>query len=457
MGITPLVFTGVSQFSDDFQTILNRSVAIASLPLQEMQNEQADLLVRKQLLSDLRVAVGDLAANVAALGTVGEREAINVLSSNSNRVSVTLSGTTAPGSYTISEITSVARAASETTATGYATADGTTVSSSGAVQLVVGSSTYNIELDADHNNLNGLGDAINDFGAGVRATVLNTGTGDTPYYLSITATASGETTLQLRDVPDDPETNLLTATNQGANAVFKLDGLSINKPDNVITGVIPGLSFTIVSTTGVDETVTLTAASNRGDLASALSNLVSSYNTVRDKVNAQIGETAGLLSGDFIVRQIQSSMRELTSYRGTGSISSLMDLGIELDDKGVMSLDQSKFYSLSNSEISAAFDFLCSPTAGFGALSASFTQISDPITGLINTQQNQYDVADERLNQQIQDLTARIDLMQAGLSLKLQQADVLLAQLESQQILLDASIQSLNYALYGKQDPYSNF
>jgi len=42
--------------------------------------------------------------------------------------------------------------------------------------------------------------------------------------------------------------------------------------------------------------------------------------------------------------------------------------------------------------------------------------------------------------------------MQTSLSAKLQQADVLLAQLEAQQTLLDASVQSLNLLLYGKQD-----
>jgi hypothetical protein len=39
MTITPLTITGLSSFSDDFQTILNRAVSIASLPLSELQND----------------------------------------------------------------------------------------------------------------------------------------------------------------------------------------------------------------------------------------------------------------------------------------------------------------------------------------------------------------------------------------------------------------------------------
>jgi hypothetical protein len=42
--------------------------------------------------------------------------------------------------------------------------------------------------------------------------------------------------------------------------------------------------------------------------------------------------------------------------------------------------------------------------------------------------------------------------MQVSMSLKLQQADVLLAQLESQQSMIGASVAGLNLVLYGKNE-----
>jgi hypothetical protein len=45
VAISPLTFTGVSSFSNDFQTILNRAVAIAQLPITALQNHQSDLLI----------------------------------------------------------------------------------------------------------------------------------------------------------------------------------------------------------------------------------------------------------------------------------------------------------------------------------------------------------------------------------------------------------------------------
>ncbi len=451
MSVTPLVFTGISQYSDDFQTILNRAVSIANIPIRQMQNEQADLLTKKQLLTDLSASAAQLGSAVAELGEIGETKSLSLTTSNANRVAVTNTGATVAGSYTISQITSVAKAASETTASGFATANATEVSTTGTMQLVIGSQKYTFTLAAGKNNPNGVRDAINDLQAGVSATVINTGTGATPFYLLLTATASGATTLQLRQTPDNAATNILTATNQGADAIFKLNGLDVQKPDNVITGVIPGVTLTIVSQTSEGETVTLNLASDRGRLATALDSLVTAYNAVATKVNAQIGTSAGLLSGDFLVRQVQADLRELTTYQGSGSIQGLADLGIELDDSGAMSFNSEILYSLSGADLAAAFTFLGSSTSGLGGISQKFTELTDPLTGLIKSQQDQYDSADQRLSEQVTAVADRVSILQTALARKLQATDALLASLASQQQMLDASIQGLNLVLYGRK------
>lgn len=446
--ITPLAFTGVSQFSEDFQTILTRAVSIASLPVKALQAEQVTLLSKKQTLGSLRSAVADFGSAVTALGAIGANKGVAVSSSNANRVTVTNNGATSAAVHTITDITSVAKAASETSTSGYATADTTSVEADGTLQLVLGASTYTVTLAAGKDNLNGLRDAINALGIGVTATVLNTGTGATPYYLSLNATVPGATTLQLRRTAGDAATNILTSTNQGANAVFKLNGLSITKSDNVVSDAIPGITFTIVSTTTVGESVTLTLASDRATLATALDSLATKYNTLRDQVLQQVGKNAGALGGDFIVRLIQEKLRGLTAYQGTGAIKALADLGIELSSAGKMSFNSTKYYSLSSTDFAAAFSFLGSTTTGWGALASGFTSISDPITGLIKTQQDQYDAADKRLTTQITDLNKRIEFMRSSLSRQLQQADSLLAKLGSQQSLLSASLKGLESVLY---------
>ncbi len=452
MGFTPLAFTGVSSFSDSFQSILQRAVSIAQLPVQRLQNQQRDLITKKDLLTNLRSGVESLGSTVSSLGSVGENRAITASSNNTSAVTVSNTGVATTGSYIISEITSVASAASETSTSGYATADATSVSATGNLEVLLGSTRYAITLTAENDNLNGLRDAINNLGIGVSASVLNTGTGPTPYYLSLTATTTGATTLKLNGTPGDDLTNLISATNQGSNAAFKLNGIAVSQSNNTISTAIPGVTFTIQSTTDVGETATLTLASDRSQIYNGLSSLVNAYNAVGTQLNSQIGLAAGLLSGDSLIRQTQEALRALTTYSaGSGNIKSLANLGIEFNSKGVASFNADTFTALSDADISEALTFLGSTTTGFGALSSKLTQISDPITGLIKVQQDQYDKTDLRLSDQVDALNDRITLLQSSLNLRLQQADTLLASLTSQQDILKGSLESLSFVTFGKR------
>jgi flagellar hook-associated protein 2 len=453
MGLTPLRFTGVSQFSADFQTILERAVRVASIPLQQLQNQQANLLTKKQVLSDLRSVTDALASTVSTLGALGASKAITASSSNTNRVTISVTGTPSAGTHTISEITSVATAAAETTLTGFATVDTTAVSGTGAMELVVGSNSYTKTLGAGENNLNAIRDWINGLGAGITASVLNTGDAEEPYYLYLSAASTGATTLQLRTTDGDAGSNILTATNQGTDAVFKLNGIAMSRPQNTIADAIPGVSFTIVNRTDDGETVTLALSSSRAKLSAELNSFAVNYNNLVKQLNAQIGESAGLLTGDSIIRETQQALRAITGYTAAaGTVRTLADLGIAFDTKGVMTFNATTFNALSDAAISSAFDFLGSAATGFGAMAGRLTQISDPITGMIRSQQDQIDTADQRITKQIEAMTARIEVMQKSVSEKLQIYDTLLARLESKQTMIEASYRGLELVLYGKKD-----
>jgi flagellar hook-associated protein 2 len=451
MSLTPLTFTGVSKFSTDFQTILQRTVAIASQPIQSMQSEQANLLAQKQLLTNMNGSVAALADVVSALGGLGGTKALSATSSDQTKVSVSSTTAAAPATYTISEITSIARNASASSA-GYANSTTETVSANGSVRLTFGGESYDTTLSSEDNNLVGLRDWINSQGAGVTATILTTGTGVTPYYLSITANSSGLKPITLVDEPEGAATNLLAVTDNGANAEFKVNGVAVSKASNLINDVVSGLAFTIGGTTGLNETVTLTLATDRSMLSDALESFVAAYNAVVDQVDAQIGENAGLLTGDIIVREVQQTLRAVSGYLGAGVFASLTDLSIEFDDEGKVSFDPDAFATLNDTGIEAALEFLGSESTGFGSLAAELTSISDPVTGLIRTQQDFYGKRDETLSDQIDIVTERVTNLQLSTSQRLQVMDALLAHLESQQTVLNASIQGLYLTLFGKND-----
>src|SRR5438552_2246789 len=225
MATTPATLNGISKYATDFQSILTRAVAIWRLPVTALLNSDADVLQKQTQLSTLGASVGDLGASLFALGTLAHSKALVATSSDSSTVSVQATGASAAASFTISNITSVASAASETSKSGYADASVTVVSSTGTLNLIVGATNYPIHLIPANNNLVALRDAINASGLGVTATVLTTGTGANPNYLSVTSNSTGAKTLQLIDDPTGINKNLLTSSNQGSDAVFQLNGV----------------------------------------------------------------------------------------------------------------------------------------------------------------------------------------------------------------------------------------
>ena len=451
MSTAPLQFTGISTFSSDFQTILSRAVAIATIPVKQLQNQQSDDLSKKQLLIGLNSVVSALGNSLTSLGTLAASQALAATSSDTSTVVATDTGATSPANYTVSNVTSIASAASETSLNGYADSTAATVSSTGVVNLVVGSVTKELDLTPAENNLQGLQNAINTSGLGVTASILTTGTGPKPNFLTLTATATGQAALQLIDDPKGAATNLITATNQGSNLSFSLNNIPVTQSSNLVNSVIPGLSFTVLQKTS-GNTVNLSLSSQPSQLSSALSSFVSSYNAVVDQVQSQVGPSAGQLSGDPTVLQVEGLLRQLTTFSpgGNSSIQSLADLGISLDSTGHASFDSTAFSALSSTQISDAFKFLGSASTGFGGLSANITQVTDPISGLIALEENSLDTANTELTNRISTLTGRISTMQAALNAQLQRADAFVAELQSQQTSLNASLQSLNFVAFGK-------
>lgn len=446
MSLSPLTFTGVSQFSADLQTILDRAVRIAQLPVQALQNRTSDVLQKKLLLGQLSGSVDALASSLQTLGEISAKRALAATSSLPSVISVANTGATQAASYTINSVTSLAAAASERTLTVYADSTATPVGSTGDFRLVVGSSEYMISPAA--NTLIGLRDAINGLGAGVTASILTTGDGN---YLSVSAVTTGATTLELYNDPGGANTNLLTADNQGTDLAFHLNGIPITQKSNLVNSVVPGLTFTVLESTG--SPVQLQLAPRRSDLSSALAGFVSGYNSLREAVNAQTGPAAGLLSGNFLVHQLSGQLRAVSNHRSeSGAIRSLTDLGISFTSAGRMELDAAKFNNLSESQLQDAFVFLGSPTGGLGGVTRVFRQFTDPVNGLIALEQRGLDRVDQALQKQIAAATDRIEVMRRGMQRRLQQADSLLAQIESQQNTVKASLQGLGLVLYGCND-----
>jgi flagellar hook-associated protein 2 len=434
------------------QSILDRADAIAQIPITNLQNQDATVLSQESALSNLAGAIAGLADSLTSLGTLASSQSLAATSSNTDAVTATVTGATAPASYTLNSITSAATAASERSLTGYTDSTSTQVSSTGSMELVVGSNDYNFTLT--NNSLVGLRDQINSLNAGVSASILTTSTGN---YLSVSANSTGATTLQLIDDPvsssnpSGANTNILTGTDQGTDAVFQLNGINVDQPGNTVNSVIPGVTLNIVG--AASSPVTVSLASDPSQLSSAVQDFVTNYNTLQSALIDQEGTSGGPLNGDPMVTQIAAELRQLASYyNSSGSVNSLADLGVTFNDAtGQATYDGgTAINAMSGSQLTDAFNFVGSATSGLGGFSASFTQYSDPVTGLLRIDTDGLAQEDQDLQTQIENKTDQANDMQTALEARLQAADAAIAELQSQQQALTGSLQGLSLVLYGQ-------
>jgi flagellar hook-associated protein 2 len=448
---TPLQFTGISQYSSDFQSILSRSTSIAELPVQALQNTVTTITQEETDLSSLGTAASAVGTALQTLGNLSTGQALSATSSDDSVVTATATGASAGTSYNITNVTSIASAASETSTTGYSDASSTAVSSTGSMQLAVGSNTYKITLASGQNNLNGLVSAINNLGAGVTASVLTTG-GTSGDYLSVTANSTGATTLTLIDDPTGTTpTDVLTDSNQGSNTNFDLNGVAVSSSSATVNNVIPGLVLNFAGTTSASETVNVNVAVDSSQISSALQTLVSNYNTLTADENTEMGTGGGSLVGNNIVYQIRQAMSDIVDYEGDNSqgVGNLSALGIEINESGQMTFNQQTFDALTTSQISSGLQLLGNSTTGIGGLQQVFNQITDPADGTIAEQQSQWQTTATNLTNEISTKVAQIQANEQTLDQQLQAADASVADLATQQTTLSAEITSLDYTSYG--------
>ena len=414
-----------------------------------LQTQDTAVLGQKTALGSLQSTVAALTSSLTALGTDGATGALSASSSNSAAVTATATGATTPASYVVNSVTSVASAASETSLTGYGASTPITTGTTnpGQMQLMVGTKPYDFTLT--NNNLAGLVQKINGLaGNPVTASILTTSTGN---FLSLTANSTGATTLQLNDQSSGGDTNLITANNQGSDAVFQLNGINIDQPSNTINSVISGLTFNIVAQTSSPTTLTL--ASNSSQLSNDLQTFVTNYNALATAVQAQTGSSGGALVGDSTVNQLQQTMQHLVSHfsSSTGSVQSLSDLGVTFNGiDGSLTYDPSAVSGMSSSQLSDALNYLGSTTTGLGAFSQSFDQFSNSVTGLIQTEIASDTTSDVNFQKHIDTTTNQINTMQQNLARQIEASDTLESAYESQQTELSASLQGLDLVLYGK-------
>jgi flagellar hook-associated protein 2 len=147
-------------------------------------------------------------------------------------------------------------------------------------------------------------------------------------------------------------------------------GVLVSSTSNVFDEVMPGIDVTLLGAS--NETVTVTVDKTFEDVAGALETFVENYNKLRDKLdtytayNPDAG-TKGTLFASAETLRIDHELSQMVTgrYFNDGSIQSLAELGISVDDKGQLSFDAVKLEERFQSDPEAVTEFFADEDRGF--------------------------------------------------------------------------------------------
>ncbi|HEX5284321.1 MAG TPA: flagellar filament capping protein FliD [Bryocella sp.] len=276
-------------------------------------------------------------------------------------------------------------------------------------QIGDGGSSTTISVNAGET-LSNLANDINSQATGVSASVATDSSG---VHLQITSTDGSTVSLS-----NDP-TFSVTRASAATNASLTVDGIPVNSASNTVIGVVPGLTLNLTGTTVGSNPATLTVNADTNQISQVVSTFVSDYNAALSQVNSQFAfdtssGSQGALSGDSIVRSLQSMLEGIVSYTapagsGTGStIQSLPNLGITVNDDGSLILNAATLDSAITDPGAVQNFFQGTALNGFAQqFSTELNKFADPATGAIAQEMN-------NLNQQYSGLQSQISDYESG-------------------------------------------
>ncbi len=437
------IFSGTSRFSNDFQQVISRAVAIASLPLTQLTNGKSTLSKQATEVTTLQSKFSALSTALSTLSSSTGSSSLSATVSDTGIARVSLADGATPSSFSLEVQNLGTYTNALSSATSGRISDPSTQNLSTASSFVLTVNGTATRITPTSNTLSGLASAINDTaGSQVQASLVNIGSTSAPdYRLSIQSAKLGPVSIQL----SDGTSSLLDPGATGSLASYKINSLStpIQSDSRTIT-LAPGVTAQLVGQSASGVASTVTVARQSFSIGSALGSFVNAYNSAADELAANRGKGTGALAGSSLIQGLENQLRQLGSFNsGSGQISSLASLGVTFDGKGHLAYDSSVFNSAATN-LTAVSNFLGSAKTGGFLKSATdlLSTVNDATSGVLAGTAKTF--TDQLTNQQarVDAAQARVDQLQTNLQAQLAKADAQVAALEQSYSVLSGIIKA---------------
>jgi len=317
--------------------------------------------------------------------------------------------------------------------------------------------------------------AINAANQGVTAQLINTGDGtDKPYQIVLTGATglAGAFSLSTNFGSGNGASNLVfdeanTANQKPQNAEVVIDGILVKRSTNTISDAVAGLTLQLRKPTTGSTSINLTRDTSA--ITAKFNTLVTNYNDAMSMFGvvtdpkSTVDTYGATLVGDSTARSVKQQLRGL--FQGTSttpgtSVSAFWQLGIKIDEKGVMSLDSTK---LENALQTNFADVVKTMTGNLNGISIYNTQSSGFAgdaykklskligpTGPMVTQTNNADTQNSKYQQDLAKLDTRMQALLARYTKQFAAMDSLVGSVNTQKSSLKSTFDGMMAAYTNK-------
>ena len=289
---------------------------------------------------------------------------------------------------------------------------------------------------------------------GVTAAIVDTGTSEDPFRLTLTSNSKGESNrLSIQNLP---VTEVTGADGESLNAIFKVNGVEYQRQsnegiDDVISGVTLNLKKTGESSIGI--------LKNLDSIKENIISLIEKFNELITEIkgldtesdsDTETDETDNPLSDSYDIKNIISKLQALiTTSIDTGSeYISLIDLGLEVNKDGTMSLDETVLEQAMASNPEAVQALFIGDSdeeiTGLGDI------INDGLTNMVSSQgivSTEIDAAEtrmERLGKDILTATERLDKRYKTMTAQFIRLDSYISRLNNESAFMQSMIEAFD-------------
>lgn len=432
------IFSGSSRFANDFQQVIDRAVAIASLPLRQLNDQKTEMSAQSAALSELETKFTALQTALDHLNELVSGGTFRTALTDETVLRASVGAGALPGTYTVDVLDPGTYSTTLSPDGLQIVTDPFSESISNAASFTLTVNGVPTIITPATGSLTALAAAINTSGAGVEASIINIGAPGSPdYRLVLRSSSLGDVTLQLNDGAQD----LLTSLSTGTLATYRVNGQPATPISSDTRSVIiaPGISVELLKA----GSTSITAERDVTEVGNALAAFTTAFNAAVDAVDAHRGENAGILRGQSFLYSLASSLRDMADFDGAGTVASLEDLGVTFDRTGKLSVNQTTFAAAAL-QFDNVQSFLGATTTGGFLKSAT-----DILRGLEDSTSGILPLAIQsltsRITQQDRLITAsaeRVELMRQTLTAKIAAADVLISNLEQQVFFIKGLFES---------------